>query len=60
MVIKGITGTWVAKKAGCTKQYISAIIKRRRSNFLVEQIIAEAIGKPINEVFPEAATKEAA
>jgi lambda repressor-like predicted transcriptional regulator len=55
-----ITGAEIAKKAGCSKQYVSAIIHRSRTNSAIELIIAEAVGKPIDEVFPPTKQEESA
>ena len=53
-----ITGAEIAKKSGCSKQYVSAIIHRLRTNSAIELLIAEAIRKPIDEVFPPTKPEE--
>jgi len=60
LIRRNITGAEIAQKAGCSKQYVSAIIHRSRTNSAIELMIAEAIGKPIDEVFPPTKREESA
>ncbi len=54
LIRRDITGVDIAREAGCTKQYVSAIIKGRRKNERIQEIIASHIDRSIVELWPEA------
>jgi predicted transcriptional regulator len=58
MVRRKITVVSIAKKLGIAQPSISQVITRKKHTLYIRQAIAEAIDRPVEEVFPE--TKEAA
>jgi DNA-binding XRE family transcriptional regulator len=52
---EGLTITSIAKSIGVTKQAVSLIIERRQSSARIAQAVADAIERPLEEVFPELA-----
>jgi len=53
LIRRDITGADIAREAGCTKQYVSAIIKGKRKNVCIQGIISSYINKPISDLWPE-------
>ena len=53
LILRDITGLDIAKKLGISKQAVSAVVNGRTRSRVVRQAIAEAINKPVSEVFPE-------
>lgn len=51
LIRKGFTVTQIAQLAGVTQPHASHVLKGRHRSARVEQIIANAIGKPISRVF---------
>lgn len=52
LVRRGITGASIARELGYTKAHVSAIIKGIRKNAQVQQLIADKLGMPFNQVWP--------
>jgi gp16 family phage-associated protein len=53
LIRQGITGVDIARKAGCSKQYVSAIIKGKRKNERIQGIISSYINKPVSEIWTD-------
>ncbi|ADW16415.1 putative transcriptional regulator, Nlp [Desulfobulbus propionicus DSM 2032] len=60
MADSGIKVIDIASTLGVTHAAVSRCIHGQTKSLRIRKAIADAIGKPINEVFPEATTKEAA
>lgn len=58
-MMRGITVTSIAKDKGTKQPNVSAVISGRQKTPRIRAAIAEAIGKPVDEVFPPE-TEEAA
>jgi predicted transcriptional regulator len=50
----------VARSIGVSQPAVSQIISGKKTSSRIRQAIAKAIGKPVDEVFPEPVTEEAA
>lgn len=59
LVLNGITATSIAKTIGLPRPNVSETISGVRKTKRIRKAIANAIGMPVEEVFPEQ-TKEAA
>ena len=59
LAMKGVTVTSIANGLGIAIPSVSQVISRAKNTRRVQKAIAKAIGKPVDEVFPEP-TKEAA
>lgn len=55
LILLGIPQRYVAAKTGFSSKLVTAVIYRRRRNLAVRHAIAEAIGRPYDEVWPPAA-----
>lgn len=53
LVRRNITVTSIAKKTGVSTPAVSQVIYSVRGTHRIRQAIAEAIGRPVSEVFPE-------
>ena len=51
LIRQGITGADIAREAGCSKQYVSAIIKGKRKNARIQGIISSHVNKPVSEIW---------
>lgn len=60
LMLKNISVTSIAIKLGLKQPNVSAVISGDRTTPHVQKAIAAAIGKPVDEVFPETTTKEKA
>lgn len=49
----GLTITQIANSLGVSKQAVSIVIERRQTSRRIAQAVADAIGRPLHEVFPE-------
>jgi lambda repressor-like predicted transcriptional regulator len=49
----GVTQKAIADKRGVTPYHVSAVIHKQRISDRVMRAVAEAIGKPVQSVFPE-------
>jgi len=54
----GLTITSIAKGLGVHKQAVANIIERRQKSMRIAQAVAEAIGRPLEEVFPDLAESQ--
>lgn len=52
LMLKNITITDIAKQLGAKRSNVSMVIYRVRPTPRIRTAIAEAIGKPVDEVFP--------
>jgi DNA-binding XRE family transcriptional regulator len=52
---EGLTITSIAKGLGVSKQAVACIIERRQTSVRIAQAVANAIERPLEEVFPELA-----
>ncbi len=52
MVLARVTITSIAKKLGVAPQWVHAVITGKRPTPRIRQAIAEAIGKPVDEIWP--------
>jgi predicted transcriptional regulator len=59
MADSGVKVIEIASALGVTHAAVSRCIHGRTQSLRIRKAIAAAIGKPINEVFPETAPKEA-
>lgn len=59
LVRRGVKVASIARELGITGPSVSQVINERRSTPRIKEAIAKAIGKPVDEVFPDP-TKEAA
>lgn len=53
LVLRKITATDLAKQIGVSRPFVSMTIAGDRKTRRIQEAIAKAIGKPIEEVFPE-------
>jgi transcriptional regulator with XRE-family HTH domain len=60
LMLRGIKMKEIARNLGIRAQHVSAVIAGTRRTPYVQAAIANAIGKPVDEVFPEPVTEEAA
>lgn len=60
LVRRGTGVQHIASRLGLTYQHVRAVLREERRSPRVEAAIAEAIGQPVDEVFPVAATSAAA
>jgi DNA-binding XRE family transcriptional regulator len=51
----GLTITKIAKTIGVTKQSVALVIERRMTSRRIAQGVADALGLPLESVFPEMA-----
>lgn len=58
LVLKNITTTAIGKTLGVHRPHVSAVIHGRSRTPRVRAAIAEALGKPVDEVFPESKARE--
>jgi len=59
LVMQGVTVTSIANDLGIAISSVSQVISRTKHTKHVQVAVANAIGKPVGEVFPES-TKEVA
>lgn len=52
LVLKGITVRSIARDLGVSEGHVSQVLSGLRRSPRVEQAVAEAIGKPVERVFP--------
>lgn len=60
LVLRNITVTSIAKKIGAKRPNVSAVIAGNLQTVYVQEAIAAAIGKPVDEVFPVTNQEKAA
>lgn len=48
-----ITMAGIARKLGVTRQAVQVIVDRRQTSHRISQAVADAIERPLEEVFPE-------
>jgi predicted transcriptional regulator len=60
LVRRNISMVSVARSIGVSQPAVSQIISGKKTSSRIRQAIAKAIGKPVDEVFPEPVTEEAA
>lgn len=60
LIRRGVQVKTIAAELGIKAPSVSQVISGRRRTPRIQQAIAKAIGKPVEEVFPEPVTKEAA
>jgi predicted transcriptional regulator len=53
LVLRKITLVSIAKKLGIAVPSVSQVLVRKRTTAYVREAIAEAINKPVSEVFPD-------
>jgi transcriptional regulator with XRE-family HTH domain len=51
--ISGIKQKDIAAQCGVTPQFVNQVVAGKRTTISVISAIAEAIGRPVSEVFPE-------
>lgn len=54
LVLEGVSISEIGRQLGVSQQHVSQVLSGRRRSPRVEDAIATAIGKPIEEVFPPA------
>ena len=52
LVLRGIKQSEIAKTAKLSQAYVSDVIAGNRRSAAIEELIAKAIEKPVDEVFP--------
>jgi len=60
LIKRGIKSTDLATDQKVTPQFISNVIHGHKANLRIRQAIAEAIGRPVHEIWPDKNNKEAA
>lgn len=53
LILKQITLSSIAKKLGVTRGAVSQVIHNIHSNPRIRKAIADALEKPVNEIWPE-------
>jgi transcriptional regulator with XRE-family HTH domain len=56
MVLRQVTQQDIANGLGLTQSHVSEVIRGKRRSPRVEQAVAEALGRPVEEVFGAAET----
>ncbi len=51
--IAGVKQKEIAEKCGVTPQFVNQVVSGRRTTLSVVSAIADAIGRPVSEVFPD-------
>ena len=60
MMRAGVTQTKIAKQLGITIPFVNQIISGIRPTKYIRESIADAIGKPVEELWPEESPNKAA
>jgi len=60
MLRSGITQPSIAKKLGVSTVYVHQVIRGLRRSQTIRQTIAEAVGKSVEELWPEESPNKAA
>lgn len=55
LVERGITITSIAEELGVTVSHVAQVVRGEKESPRVEQAVANAIGKPVEEVFGDVA-----
>jgi len=55
LVLRGVKQAAIARQVGHSSAFVNDVITRKRRSPAIERAIAEALGKPLKKVFPEAA-----
>lgn len=58
LIIKGVTQTSIAKSLDVSVASVNDVISGKRSTPRIRLAIAEAIGKPVSEIWPAAKTNK--
>ncbi len=53
LVRRGITVTSIARREAVSQPYISQHLNGARHSFRIRRAIAEAIGRPLHEIWPD-------
>ena len=53
LVLRGVTATAIARSLGLARPNVTATISGKRRTARIRQAIADAIGRPVSEVFPD-------
>lgn len=53
LVLRGVSQADIARRAGVTATHVSDVLHGRRRSPRVERAIAEALGRAIEDLFPE-------
>lgn len=51
MMLKGITGKFLAKKAGVSETWISLVINGRGTSARIRKVIADAVGMNVEDLW---------
>jgi lambda repressor-like predicted transcriptional regulator len=51
LVLAGVTHRTIAEKAGKSYGYVSEVVRGTRRNEVIQQLVADAIGRPVEEVY---------
>ncbi len=54
MATEGRKQTWLARQVGCSRAQISLIVGGYHADDATRRAIAEALGRTVDDVFPEA------
>ncbi len=53
LALRGVTQAQIAKRKGVSKQFVSQVISGIRRTAYIQDAIAEAVGEPVCELFPD-------
>lgn len=52
LVARGVSQAEIARAVPCSEAYVSDVIAGNRRSDRIEELVARAIGKPVEDVFP--------
>lgn len=52
MVVRGVTTVDIAREAGVSRTWVSLVLHGHKRSKKVERAIAQAVGKPVEELWP--------